>query len=146
MARTQQDAQQEFRSTSATRHALRPVESASDAHVCVLLADGATLALPTALENLLLAAVQDAANGHNVALVRTDDEVSPARAGELLGLSRQYVDRLISEGVLPARHIPGSSHRKLRVADVVAFGERRHERRKVISDMVDTLTDAGAMY
>ena len=114
--------------------------------MCVLLADGATLALPTALENLLLAAVQDAANGHNVALVRTDDEVSPARAGELLGLSRQYVDRLISEGVLPARHIPGSSHRKLRVADVVAFGERRHERRKVISDMVDTLTDAGAMY
>ncbi len=66
--------------------------------------------------------------------------------GELLGLSRQYVDRLISEGVLPARHVPGSTHRKVRVADVVALGERRDHRRKVISKMVETVTEAGAQY
>jgi excisionase family DNA binding protein len=146
MARTRQDAPKEFRSTSAVRRALKPVERDNDACVRVRLAGGQTLELPSALESLLLMAVRDAASGHNVALVRTDDEVSPAKAGELLGLSRQYVDRLISEGVLPARRIPGSTHRKLRVADVVAFGERRDERRQVISDMVDTLTDAGAKY
>jgi excisionase family DNA binding protein len=146
MARTRDDAPKEFRSTSAVRRALKPVESGTDACVRVLLAGGQTLELPSALEGLLLMAVRDAASGHNVVLVRTDDEVSPAKAGELLGVSRQYVDRLISEGVLPARRIPGSTHRKLRVADVVAFGERRDERREVISDMVDTLTDAGAKY
>lgn len=146
MGRTRHDAPKEFRSTSAVRRALKPVESDTDACVRVLLAGGQTLELPSALENLLLMAVRDAAGGHNVALVRTDDEVSPAKAGELLGLSRQYVDRLINEGALPARHIPGSTHRKLRVADVVAFGERRDERRKLIGKMVDTVTDAGAKY
>jgi hypothetical protein len=29
---------------------------------------------------------------------------------------------------------------------VLAFDDRRAERRKAISDMVDTLTDAGATY
>ena len=146
MGRTRDDAPKEFRSTIAVQRALKPVESDTDACVRVLLAGGQMLELPSALESLLLMAVRDAASGHNVAFVRTDDEVSPAKAGELLGLSRQYVDRLISEGVLPARHIPGSTHRKLRVADVVAFGGRRDQRRKVISEMVDTLTDAGAQY
>lgn len=146
MGRARDDAPKEFRSTTAVRRALKPVENDTDACVRVLLAGGQTLELPSALESLLLMAVRDAASGHNVALVRTDDEVSPAKAGALLGLSRQYVDRLISEGVLPARHIPGSTHRKLRVADVLAFSERRDQRRKAITEMVDTLTDAGAQY
>lgn len=146
MARTRHKTPKEFRPTSAARRALKPVESDDEACVRVLLAGGQTLELPSALESLLLMAVRDAASGHNVALVRTDDEVSPAKAGELLGLSRQYVDRLINGGVLPARRIPGSTHRRLRVADVMAFGERRDARRKVITEMVDTLTDAGAQY
>lgn len=146
MGSSRVNASKKFRSTRAVRRALKPVESDADAGVRVLLGGGQTLELPPALESLLLTAVRDAASGHNVALVRTDEEVSPAKAGELLGLSRQYVDRLISEGVLPARHIPGSTHRKVRVADVVALGERRDQRRKVISKMVDTVTDAGAQY
>lgn len=72
--------------------------------------------------------------------------MSPARAGELLGLSRQYVDRLIAEGILPARRLPGSLHRKVRVEDIIAFDDRRDDRRKMITDMVDTLTEAGADY
>lgn len=95
---------------------------------------------------MLLNAVREVAGGHDVALVSVDDEVSPAKAGELLGLSRQYVDRLIREGVLPARRLPQSTHRKLRVSDVLAFAARRDTRRKIITDMVNTLTEAGAEY
>jgi excisionase family DNA binding protein len=90
--------------------------------------------------------VQEAASGHGLALVLSDEEVSPAKAGELLGLSRQYVDRLIAEGVLAARRLPGSTHRRLRVADALAFSEQRDRRRKRIADMVDTLVDVGAEY
>jgi excisionase family DNA binding protein len=110
------------------------------------LANGQELELPEALADMLSSAVRQAAKGHNLTLVRTDEELSPARAGKLLGLSRQYVDRLIADGVLPARRLPGSTHRRLRMVDVVAFAERRDQRRELISDMVDTMVDAGAEY
>lgn len=72
--------------------------------------------------------------------------MSPAEAGELSGISRQFVDRLIDIGKLPARRLPGSRHRRLRVADVVAFAARRDERRGLISDGINVLVDGGAEY
>jgi excisionase family DNA binding protein len=125
---------------------LEPVGDEEIAKVRVVLANGQELELPEALADMLSSAVRQAAKGHNLTLVRTDEEVSPARAGKLLGLSRQYVDRLIADGVLPARRLPGSTHRRLRMVDVVAFAERRDQRRELISDMVDTMVDAGAEY
>lgn len=136
----------QFKATRSASRALTPVGHDDTASLRVVLADGSSVELPAALERVLLNAVREAADGHSVALIRSDDEVSPARAGELLGLSRQYVDRLIAEGVLPARRLPGSTHRKVRVEDVIAFADQRDDRRKMITDMVDTLTEAGADY
>ena len=135
----------EFKATPADRRALRLVDDDATS-VQVLGSDGQPVKLPEELESLLLSAVRQAADGHDVALLSSDEEVSPAKAGKLLGLSRQYVDRLIAEGVLPARRLPGSTHRKIRVADVLAFDDRRTERRKGITNMVETLVDAGATY
>ena len=53
----------------------------------------------------------------------------PAEAGELLGLSRPFIVRLINAGDLPAEHLPDSTHRVLRLSDVLAFQERRDRRR-----------------
>ncbi|MGH8906589.1 MAG: hypothetical protein ACRD0K_08740 [Egibacteraceae bacterium] len=49
-------------------------------------------------------------------------------------------------GDLPARRLSGSRHRRVRVADVVAFGRRRDERRALIAEAVNGLVDAGAEY
>ncbi len=98
------------------------------------------------LSRFLTTAVSALADGGEVVLLRGEDEVSPAEAGELLGISRQFVDRLIDVGRLPARRLPGSRHRRLRVADVVAFAQRRDERQALISDAVNAVVDAGAEY
>ena len=98
------------------------------------------------VSRFLAAAVSEVASGDEVVLLRSESEVSPAEAGELLGISRQFVDRLIDVGRLPARHLPGSRHRRLRVADVIAFAERRDERQELISDAVNALVDSGAEY
>ena len=82
----------------------------------------------------------------SVVLLRGESEVSPAEAGELLGISRQFVDRLIDVGKLPARRLPGSRHRRLRAADVIAFAARRDERQGLISDGINVLVDGGAEY
>ncbi|CAN5136307.1 hypothetical protein BH20ACT3_BH20ACT3_12500 [soil metagenome] len=112
----------------------------------VVLADGQSVPLPGDLAAVLLTAIRVAADGHDVALLSRDDEVSPAKAGEMLGFSRQYVDRLISQGVLSARRLPGSTHRKVRVVDVLDLAESRTERQPRITDMVDALTTDGAEY
>ncbi|HET6951520.1 MAG TPA: helix-turn-helix domain-containing protein [Acidimicrobiales bacterium] len=146
MASRQGAAAFEYTPTPAARRALRSVGEEEIATVRVVMTDGREVEVPEPLAAMLRTAVHEAATGHGLALVLSDEEVSPAKAGELLGLSRQYVDRLIAEGVLPARRLPGSTHRKLRVADVLEFAEQRDRRRKRIADMVDTMVDAGAEY
>ena len=98
------------------------------------------------LSEFLTAAVSGVASGDEVVLLRKESEVSPAEAGELLGISRQFVDRLIDVGKLPARRLPGSRHRRLRVADVIALAARRDERQGLISDGINVLVDGGAEY
>ncbi len=94
------------------------------------------------LSRFLTAAISELASGDEVVLLRGESEVSPEEAGQLLGVSRQFVDRLIDVGRLPARRLPGSRHRRLRVADVIAFGARRGERLALISDAVNEVVNS----
>ena len=122
------------------RHALD-----AGAQVVVEGPDGQRV-LSADLVQFLELAIAEIASGEEVLLVRGESEMSPAEAGELLGVSRQFVDRLIDVGKLPARRLPGSRHRRLRVVDVLAFGKQRDDRRAFISDGVNALVDAGAEY
>ena len=98
------------------------------------------------LSGLLAAALAQLAAGGEVMLLNSDTELSPAEAGELLGISRQFVDRLIDMGRLPARRLPGSRHRRLRSRDVMAFAAEREKRTAVIARGVNAVVDAGAEY
>ena len=48
----------------------------------------------------------------------------------MLGVTRQFVDRLCDDGVLPYRRPPHSSHRRIKVRDVVEVDEDRQRRRE----------------
>jgi excisionase family DNA binding protein len=133
-----------FRVSKAQRDQLRHALEAG-AEVIVEQPDGERLSSGE-LSRFLAAAVSELATGDEVVLLRGDAEISPAEAGELLGISRQFVDRLMDTGKLPGRRLPGSRHRRLRVADVLEFGEGRDKRRTSISDGVNTLIDGGAQY
>jgi excisionase family DNA binding protein len=130
----------------SSRRILESVGDAPRPHLVVELGDGRTVPLPEDLEALFLETINRLAEGSEVSVFLNDTEVSPAMAGKLLGFSRQYVDRLIAEGVLPARRLPGSTHRKLRVTDVMAFNRERQRKRRLITDMVERVVDAGADY
>ena len=75
-----------------------------------------------------------------------NDAVTPREAGELLGVSRQFVDKLIADGRPPAQLKPGSSHRVVRVVDVLELEESRRAGTDRIGATIDTLVDAGAEY
>jgi excisionase family DNA binding protein len=108
-------------------------------------ANGAAIAAPE-LTELLRLALNSLANGDDVMLLTGDTELSPTEAGQILGCSRQYVDRLIDLGEIPARNLPESSHRRIRAADITDFQTRRNKRTTKIADAINALTDAGARY
>ena len=79
--------------------------------------------------NAVRSMLDDVAHGASVVVLRTDDEVTPAKAAEMIGVTRQYVDRLCEDGALAFRRLPGSRHRRIRVQDVLdVVGEREARR------------------
>ncbi|UZN03064.1 helix-turn-helix domain-containing protein [Cellulomonas sp. S1-8] len=83
----------------------------------------------TPVEAAVRAMLDDVAHGARVVVLRAEDEVTPAKAAEILGVTRQFVDRLCEGGVLPFRRLPGSRHRRIRVQDVVDVAAEREQRR-----------------
>jgi excisionase family DNA binding protein len=71
----------------------------------------------------------DVAGGETVVVLRAEDELTPAQAAEMLGVTRQFVDRLCEDEVLPFRRLPGSRHRRIRVQDVIELANERAQRR-----------------
>ena len=98
------------------------------------------------LENVMRIAADALAHGNDVIVLSADAELSPNESGRMLGVSRQYVDRLIDLGEIPARTLDASTHRRIRVADLVAYQRRSAKGRSRISDAVNTITAAGAEY
>jgi excisionase family DNA binding protein len=76
---------------------------------------------------------------------RVDEEVTPARAAELLGVTRQVVDRLCEDGVLPFRRQPGNHHRRIRVRHVAEVASERDRRRAGHAALRTAAEDAGML-
>jgi excisionase family DNA binding protein len=43
--------------------------------------------------------------------MRLDRELTPAGAADLLGVTQQFLDRLLADGTLPFRRLPDIRHR-----------------------------------
>jgi excisionase family DNA binding protein len=96
--------------------------------------------VPRMLVEVLMASAEELAEGHAVTVLASEVLLTPAEAGELLGLSRPFVVRLMDSGQLPAQHLPGSTHRVAKLADVLEFQTRRERRRvgrRQVADAVD---------
>jgi excisionase family DNA binding protein len=107
-----------------TLQLLRP-DSVSSRQAARRLA--ATITPSSELEGQLIALLTELADGGSFLLVKEEGEITPAEAAAMLGVTRQYVDRLLEDGVLSCRRLPSSSHRRILVADVVEL-KRKQER------------------
>ncbi len=87
----------------------------------------------------------DVAGGERVVVLRAEEEVTPAQAAEMLGVTRQFVDRLCEDEVLPFRRLPSSRHRRIRVQDVVDVATERERRRAGHAAVRAAIEDAGLL-
>lgn len=84
----------------------------------------------TPVESAVRSMLNAVADGARVVVLRADDEVTPTEAAKLMGVTRQFVDRLCKDGVLAFRRLPGSRHRRIRVEHVLEVASEREQRRE----------------
>jgi excisionase family DNA binding protein len=73
-------------------------------------------------------------------------DLTPTEAGTMLGVSRQFVDRLISQGQLSCVRLPGSTHRRIPTEEVARFQKDRARRRSAHAKAVRKLDATGVPW
>lgn len=134
-------------------HAVDPVEAARSAEALrrlppeaelTLTADeGRPLRLPHGLAPVIASILQEAAEGHTVAVLSTAREVGTGTAARLLGVSRPHVAKLIDAQILPGRRV--RKHRRVRLADLLAY-KREMDRRHALLDQLMEESEAMGLY
>jgi len=90
--------------------------------------DGATTAIPESVFYVLERVAEVLARGDSLTVVPVGKELTTQQAADLLNVSRQYLVRLLDDGRIPFRKT--GKHRRLRIEDVLAFGEQRDRDRR----------------
>lgn len=81
-------------------------------------------------------------SGRDVVLTNDLGEVSPTRAGQLLGMSRPQVRKLIDDGQLDSRKV--GTHHRITVVSIQAFLAAERERRApILAELARLQNDAG---
>ena len=122
------------------------VAAVAGAEVVLRLPDDTYLALPPALTRVVATSLRELAAGHAVTVMPSEAFLTPAEVGELLGLSRPFVSRLLDDGQIPSERLHDSRHRRVRLSAVLAYQRRREARRTGRRAVADAAEAAGLPY
>jgi excisionase family DNA binding protein len=104
--------------------------------------DGKTDVLPNNVYSFLYRLLADLRAGNSVTILRAKAELTTIEAGKLLGMSRQFLIKLLEKGEIPF-HMVGS-HRRMYARDVLAYKVKRDmNRRKILDDLARAEEEQG---
>jgi excisionase family DNA binding protein len=98
--------------------------------------DSPVLKLPPHVLRLFADMLGTLAQGHAVAIMPKEMDVSTQEAAMFLNVSRPYLVRMLDEGKIPYHKV--GTHRRIRFEDVVAYKEQR---KKASHDALQALVD-----
>lgn len=117
-------------------------ETGGDIRVRVLESADVVVPLPAVVVKLIVSVLAAVAEGKPVSVIPSDAALTTQQAADLLNVSRPYLFRLIEAGEIPFDRI--GAHRRLRVADLLAYREKSlSEREAAIRNMVSLSQDLG---
>lgn len=94
----------------------------------LLGANGEKILIPRTLYTILSRIVSELATGQTVSVIPVRQELTTQKAADLLGISRQFLVRLLDEVKIPF-HWSGT-HRRIYLHDLLAYKQRRDAKRK----------------
>ncbi len=99
-------------------------------------AKGETIELPKALNDLFVAVVEAMKRREAVFLMHENEAFTTQAAANFLGVSRQYLVRLLEDEKIPFHH--AGTHRRVFFKDLVKF---QHDRSRVRKAGLDRMTE-----
>lgn len=124
--------EEQSRIDSLVRREVRPV---------LLTEGGDVVELPKALNDLFVAVVEAMKRKEAVFLMHESETFTTQAAANFLGVSRQYVVRLLESGAVPFHHV--GTHRRVCFKDLVRFQqERSRKRRAALDRMTEEMVQA----
>ena len=106
-------------------HLARMIQAADAFPMNLAFSGKGNASQPAALVEMLRGVVKKLGEGRTVVVLPEDRHLTTQQAGELLGVSRPYVIRLLDEGAMP--YVLVGKHRRIALRDVMAYGRRRRE-------------------
>lgn len=104
--------------------------------------DGVEIELPGPVYELLRDVVHAMARGQAVTVAPHNTMLTTQEAADLLGISRPTLVKLLESGEI--RYSRPRRHRRIMLADLLAYQERRREeRRKALAEMVEIGEEVG---
>lgn len=113
---------------------LLAVEAESGAWNPEVRVGATTVPLPPALADLVRDVLVRVRAGEAVGVVSFYEEVTSQDVADLLGTSRPYAVGLLDRGEIPCHRL--GSHRRARLADVLAYRDDRDRRRRAALDQM----------
>ncbi|WP_329106971.1 excisionase family DNA-binding protein [Micromonospora sp. NBC_01699] len=98
--------------------------------------------LPDGLHDILVKALEALAQGYAVTIAPQHTTLTTQQAADLLGVSRPTLIKLLDEGKI--LYDRPSSHRRVKLADLLGFQQRRRqERRELLDEMTSDSIEMG---
>jgi excisionase family DNA binding protein len=108
----------------------------------LLTSGGDVIELPKAINDLFVSVVQAMKQKQAVFLMHEDEAFTTQAAANYLGVSRQYLVRLLEDDKIPFHHV--GTHRRVFFKDLVKFQRDRSKTRKAgLDKMTEDLVGAG---
>ena len=118
----------------ADRHAQELYDQIQQSHAKLVGPDGNTQDLPASLGDFLAKLTADLRKGQSVAIVQNDAQVTTVEGARMLGVSRQFLIKLIEGREIP--HYMVGKHRRIYVRDLLAYKTKRDaHRRRTLDDL-----------
>ena len=96
--------------------------------------DGKAEILPPNVDAFLFGLLRDLRAGYSVTILQNKTQLTTVEASELLGMSRQFLVKLLEKGEIPFHKV--GTHRRIYVRDVLAYKKQRDtNRRKALVDL-----------
>ena len=106
--------------------------------------DGESLSLPDVILYALERVTELLGRGDAIAVVPVGKELTTQQAADILNVSRQYLVRTLDEGRIP--FVRTGKHRRIPIADLLAFKKERDRSRKASLDELTRLSEDIAGY